>query len=56
MSDSVQKYFLDNSYLEVPKDKEELSKDVVNIIELFRLLSTEDKATVKRIIREENIF
>ena len=56
MSDSVQKYFLDNSYLEVPKDKEELSEDVVNIIQLFRLLSAEQKVKVKQILRDENIF
>ena len=62
MSDSVQKYFMDNSYLEEPKtDKIELSeaevsKDVVNIVDLFRLLSSAEKLAVKRIIREENIF
>ena len=61
MSDSV-KYFMDNSYLEEPKtDKIELSeaevsKDVVNIVDLFRLLSSAEKLAVKRIIREENIF
>ena len=56
MSDAVQKYFLDNSYLEVPKEKEELSEDVVNIIQLFRLLSAEQKVKVKQILRDENIF
>ena len=62
MGDSVQKYFMDNSYLEVPKvdkielDKGEVSKDVVNIIDLFRLLSSAEKLVVKRLIREENIF
>ena len=62
MGDSVQKYFMDNSYLEEPKedkielDKSEVSKDVVNIIDLFRLLSSAEKLAVKRIIREENIF
>ena len=61
MGDSVQKYFMDNSYLEETKvDKieldKELSKDVVNIIDLFRLLSSAEKLAVKRIIREEKIF
>ena len=57
MSDSVTKYFMDNSYLEEPKQEDkELSKDVVNIIDLFRLLSSAEKLAVKRIIREENIF
>ena len=56
MGDSVQKYYMDNSYLEVPKEKEELSEDIVNIIQLFRLLSAENKVKVKQILREENIF
>ena len=53
MSDSV-KYWEEQD-LE-PKQEKELSKDVVNILELFRLLSVEDKATAKRVIKEENIF
>ena len=62
MGDSVQKYLMDNSYLEETKvdkielDKGEVSKDVVNIIDLFRLLSSAEKLAVKRLIREENIF
>ena len=61
MGDSVQKYFMDNSYLEVPKEKEELSgdkisEDIINIIQLFRLLSSAEKVKVKQILREENIF
>ena len=62
MGDSVQKYLMDNSYLEETKvdkielDKGEVSKDVVNIIDLFRLLSSAEKLEVKRLIREENIF
>ena len=56
MGDSVQKYYMDNSYLEVPKEKEELSEDVVNIIQLFRLLSLNDKVEVKKLIRDENLL
>ena len=57
MGDSVSKFFLDNSFLEEPKeDKEVLSEDVVNIIQLFRLLSAEQKVKVKKLIKEENIF
>ena len=57
MGDSVSKFFLDNSFLEEPKeDKEVLSEDVVNIIQLFRLLSAEQKVEVKRLIKLENIF
>ena len=57
MSDSVSKFFLDNSYLEEPKeDKEVLSEDVVNILELFRLLSAEQKVKVRQLLKQENIF
>jgi len=56
MSDSVT-YYMDNSYLENPKeDKEVLSEDVVNIVQLFRLLSSAEKVKVKQILRDENIF
>jgi hypothetical protein len=48
---------MDNSYLENPKeDKEVLSEDVVNIVQLFRLLSSAEKVKVKQILRDENIF
>ena len=57
MSDSVSKYFMDNSYLEEPKqDDKELSKDVVDIIQLFRLLSVENKVKVRQLLKQENIF
>ena len=63
MSDSVQKFYLDQeSFGEQElrskeiKTEEKYSQDVINIRELFRLLSYNDKALVKRLIREENIF
>ena len=57
MSDSVQKFYLDQeSFGEKEIKTEEYSQDVINIRELFRLLSYNDKALVKRLIREENIF
>ena len=57
MGDSVSKFFLDNSFLEEPKeDKEVLSEDVVNIIQLFRLLSVENKVKVRQLLKQENIF
>ena len=57
MSDSISKFFLDNSFLEEPKeDKEVLSEDVVNIVQLFRLLSSAEKVKVKQILRDEDIF
>jgi hypothetical protein len=62
MSDSVQKFYLDQESFGEQELRskeiktEEYSQDVINIRELFRLLSYNDKALVKRLIREENIF
>lgn len=57
MSSSPQKFYLDDSFGEKENKTEEIySQDVINIRELFRLLSYNDKALVKRLIREENIF
>ena len=61
MSDSI-KYWEEQSFGEQElrskenKETEEYSQDVINIRELFRLLSYNDKALVKRLLREENIF
>ena len=61
MSDSI-KYWEEQSFGEQElrskenKETKEYSQDVINIRELFRLLSYNDKALVKRLIREENIF
>ena len=61
MSDTITRYYLDDSFGEKENKEqssktEEYSQDVINIRELFRLLSYNDKALVKRLIREENIF
>ena len=57
MSDSVQKFYIDQeSFGEKEKTEEKYSQDVINIKELFRLLSVEDRILVKRIIAEEKIF
>ena len=60
---SVQKFYLDQeSFGEQElrskeiKTEEKYSQDVINIKELFRLLSVEDRILVKRIIAEEKIF
>lgn len=55
MSDSI-KYWEEQSFGGKEIKTEEYSQDVINIKELFRLLSYNDKALVKRLIREENIF
>ena len=62
MSDSVQKFYLDQESFGEKENKEQSSKteeysqDVINIRELFRLLSFEDKVIAKRLIKEESIF
>lgn len=37
-------------------EKETLSKDVHYILDLFRLLSAEERLKVKQLVREEKIF
>jgi len=54
MSDSVQRFYSDESFGE--KEIKNNSKEVQNILDIFRLLSVEDKISVKRLIREEEIF
>lgn len=57
MSSSPQKFYLDDSFGEKEnKTEETYSQDVINIRELFRLLSFEDKVITKRLLREEKIF
>ena len=56
MGDTVSKFFLDNSYLEVLKEEESLNEDVNTIIQLFRILSVAEKVKVKELIRNESIF
>lgn len=55
MSNSEIKYYQDESYKEI-LNEEDLSEDALNIIQLFRLLSSDDKVTVKKVIRQEYIF
>ena len=54
MSDSVKYYFEENFGKEETEEK--YNQDVVNIRDLFRLLSVEDKILVRRIIAQEKIF
>lgn len=56
MSSTPQKFYLDQESFGKEKTEEKYSQDVINIRELFRLLSYNDKALVKRLIREESIF
>lgn len=37
-------------------EKETLSEDVQHILDLFRLLSAEERLKVKQLVREEKIF
>lgn len=54
MSNSEIKYYQED-YTE-QKIEENLSEDVLNILQLFRLLSASEKVDVKRLIRKEGIF
>lgn len=53
MGDSI-KYWEDR--LEQETISNSFSNDVINILDLFKLLSTEEKLKVKRLIKEEKIF
>ena len=55
MSNSNQKFYLDDSFTDSEKE-EKLSEEVVNIRDLFRLLSAEDKIKVRGLLTQENIF
>jgi hypothetical protein len=39
-----------------PKEEEKLSEDIVNILDLFRLLSVGNKLKVRNLIINEEIF
>ena len=54
MSDSL-KHYWDEEYPQEVKDNN-LSEDVVNLLETFRLLKIEDKIVVKRLIKTVDIF
>ena len=54
MSDSVKYYFEEN--FDKEETEEKYNQDVINIRDLFRLLSVEDKILVRRIIAQEKIF
>lgn len=63
MSDSVQKFYLDQeSFGEQElrskeiKTEEKDSQDVMNILDLFKMLSIEDKITTIRKLRQEKLF
>ena len=58
MSDSVQKFYLDQeSFGEKEiKTEEKDSQDVIDILDLFKMLSIEDKITTIRKLRQEKLF
>ena len=53
MGDSI-KYWEER--LEQETVSNSFSKDIINILDLFRLLSAEEKLKVKQLIKEEKIF
>jgi hypothetical protein len=56
MSSTIQIFFLDDSFGEREHKEEIIDKDVENIVELFRLLSPENKVKVKQLLKSEKIF
>lgn len=56
MSSTVQRFFLDDSFGEREHKEEVIDKDVEGVIELFRLLSPENKVKVKQLLKFEKIF
>ncbi len=51
---SNQKFYMDDSFGE--KETTETSKNIQTIIELYQLLSVEDKVQCKRLINQEKLF
>lgn len=57
MSSTTQRFWEEQEYFENrEKEQEPLNKDVENILELFRLLSPENKVKVKQLLKSEKIF
>ena len=56
MSDSVQKFYLDQDFGTEKVETEKDSQDVMNILDLFKMLSIEDKITTIRKLRQEKLF
>lgn len=52
---SEQKYYSDSNFGE-KIEKEEVSTDVMSILELYRLLSLSDKIGFKRLLQKEKLF
>ena len=56
MSDSI-KYWEEQNFGEKEiKTEEKDSQDVINILDLFKMLSIEDKITTIRKLRQEKLF
>lgn len=57
MSSTTQRFWEEQEYFENREiEQEPLNKDVENILELFRLLSPENKVKVKQLLKSEKIF
>lgn len=49
-------YYQDDSYLELPPRKEELTKETQTVLNMYKLLKTVDKVNFNRILREEKYY
>ena len=54
MSDSLT--FWEEQVFSAEKSKKKITENVKNILELYNLLSLEEKIEVKRLIREQKLF
>lgn len=56
MSSTPQKFYLDQDFGTEKVETEKDSQDVINILDLFKMLSVEDKITTIRKLRQEKLF
>ena len=56
MSSTPQKFYLDQDFGTEKVETEKDSQDVMNILDLFKMLSIEDKITIIRKLRQEKLF
>ena len=55
MTDTI-RYYLDQDFGTEKVETEKDSQDVMNILDLFKMLSIEDKITTIRKLRQEKLF
>lgn len=56
MSNTVQKFFFDENFAEKEIKTTEITESIKNIVEIYHILSIEERIQCKKIIRELDIF